>query len=130
MDTGAFYARYVVRDEHHEEAQALWRRVAQERQACLTTNFILDEMMTLLIYRFGTLKALQAAREIYTSQIIQIIPVTLELELKALDWLERFLDQNFSMTDAVSFALMEEKGIKTAFTFDHHFEIAGFEKFR
>ncbi len=87
-------------------------------------------MISLLVYRFGSKAALQAAREIYTSHAIQIIPITLELELKGLDWLERYLDQDFSMTDATSFALMEARKIRTAFTFDHHFEIAGFEKFR
>lgn len=87
-------------------------------------------MISLLGYRFGSKAALQAAREIYTSHAIQIVPVTLELELKALDWLEKFSDQNFSMTDAASFALMKEKDMTTAFTFDHHFEIAGFQKYR
>ena len=130
IDTGAFYARYVARDDHHEEALALWKTVQEKKIPCLTSNFVMAELISLLIYRFGNKSALQAAREIYTSHAIQIIPVTLEMELKALDWLEKYSDQAFSMTDATSFALMEEKEIKTAFTFDHHFEVAGFEKFR
>lgn len=130
IDTGAFYARYVGRDDHHEESLVLWKKVQEKGPSCLTTNFVLSELITLLVYRFGPRQALQAAREIYTSQGIQIVPVSLEGELKALEWLERFSDQKFSMTDATSFALMEEKGIKIAFTFDSHFEIAGFQKFR
>ncbi|MBI4374026.1 MAG: PIN domain-containing protein [Deltaproteobacteria bacterium] len=129
IDTGAFYARYVARDQYHPDALALWKKVYDEKIGCVTSNFVLVELISLLIYRFGNKAALQAAREIYTSHAIQIISINLELELKALDWLEKFSDQNFSMTDAVSFALMEEKKLKTAFTFDHHFEIAGFEKY-
>jgi predicted nucleic acid-binding protein len=34
------------------------------------------------------------------------------------------------MTDATSFALMKERDLKIAYTFDHHFEIAGFQPFR
>ena len=129
IDTGAFYARYVARDQYHSESLTLWKKIQEQKIACMTSNFVLAELISLLLYRFGNKAALQAAREIYTSHAIRIIPIQLELELKGLDWLEKFSDQDFSMTDATSFSLMEEKRLKTAFTFDHHFEIAGFEKF-
>jgi len=41
-------------------------------------------------------------------------------------WLERFRDQRFSMTDAVSFEVMRRERLKTAFAFDQDFETAGF----
>ena len=41
-------------------------------------------------------------------------------------WLERFQDQAFTLTDAVSFEVMRRARITTAFAFDHHFEIAGY----
>ncbi len=127
IDTGAFYARYVARDEYHQKSLVLWKKIQKERLSCITSNFILSELITLFVYRFGTPKALQAAREIYTTPSIRIVSVSLELELNALEWLERFSDQSFSMTDATSFALMKQEGLKTAFTFDADFEIAGFQ---
>jgi predicted nucleic acid-binding protein len=42
------------------------------------------------------------------------------------DWIRRFDDQAFTLTDAVSFALMRERHIPLAFTFDQHFTVAGF----
>jgi predicted nucleic acid-binding protein len=42
-------------------------------------------------------------------------------------WLERFHDQSFSLTDAVSFELMRRERLKSAFAFDKHFHTAGFE---
>ena len=39
----------------------------------------------------------------------------------------QFDDQNFSLADAVSFAVMQERGIRRAVTFDAHFATAGFE---
>lgn len=129
IDTGAFYARYVAQDEYHQEARQLWDRVQKEGILCLTTNLVLVELISLFVYRFGTKRALQAAREIYSSQIIEILSVTTHLELAALEWLDRFSDQKFSMTDAVSFAVMADLNLKQAFAFDHHFEIAGFQRF-
>jgi len=48
------------------------------------------------------------------------------LEFKAEKILEKYQDQDFSYTDAVSFALMRELKIGKAFAFDRHFVTAGF----
>ena len=50
-----------------------------------------------------------------------------ELEAAAeRNWLGRYDDQDFSFADAVSFAVMTERGIREALTLDHHFVVAGF----
>ena len=45
-------------------------------------------------------------------------------------WLERFTDQRFSLTDAVSFEVMRRQRLTTAFAFDEDFEVAGFDLLR
>ena len=42
-------------------------------------------------------------------------------------WLMRYTDQPFSVVDAVSFAIMAERGTRAALTLDRHFAIAGFQ---
>jgi len=42
-------------------------------------------------------------------------------------WLEKFHDQPFSLTDAVSFQLMRREGLTHALAFDQDFVTAGFE---
>ncbi|MBI2342940.1 MAG: PIN domain-containing protein [Deltaproteobacteria bacterium] len=129
IDTGAFYARYVARDAHHAGAVKTWREIATRGVACLTTNFVVAELITLLSYRINAKGGLQVAREIYGSHRLDVFSVTREIEISALEWLERFADQAFSMTDAVSFAVMTARKLETAFTFDHHFAIAGFRAY-
>ena len=48
------------------------------------------------------------------------------LEEQAEQILARYADQDFSLADAVSFAVMRRRTIAEAFAFDRHFLIAGF----
>ena len=48
------------------------------------------------------------------------------IEETAEDILRQYEDQDFSYTDAVSFAVMEYYGIRQAFSLDQHFVTAGF----
>jgi predicted nucleic acid-binding protein len=41
-------------------------------------------------------------------------------------WMMRFTDQSFSLTDAVTFELMRVERVSSAFAFDEHFVVAGF----
>lgn len=41
--------------------------------------------------------------------------------------MEKYADQDFSLADAVSFAVMQAQGITEVFTFDDHFATLGFQ---
>ena len=57
-----------------------------------------------------------------------VVRSTRELEKAAeRNWLARCDDQDFSFADAVSFAVMTERGIREALTLDPHFVVAGFQ---
>ena len=42
---------------------------------------------------------------------------------KAWDIIQRFPDQDFSLVDCLTFAMMERLGLEAAFTFDRHFAV-------
>jgi len=48
------------------------------------------------------------------------------IETEAEEILVKYVDQDFSYTDAVSFVIMRRQKIRRAFCFDKHFIIAGF----
>jgi predicted nucleic acid-binding protein len=48
------------------------------------------------------------------------------IETEAEGILAKYVDQDFSYTDAVSFVIMKRQKIKKAFCFDKHFVTAGF----
>ena len=126
IDTSAFLARYLSRDEHHPQAQQAFDRLARERRPVATTSHVLDETITLLGRWAGHTFAAERARSILASRILRILRPTKDDEIAALGEFERFADQHISYTDALSFVLMRQNGIREAFAYDRHFSLAGF----
>ena len=125
IDTGAFVARYLTRDQYHAAAVEGWRRLEPHR--IVTTSHVLDEALTLLGRRAGNAFAAGRARRFLTSDRLGVVRPELDDELSAVELFESFADQRVSFTDAVSFAVMRRLSIDRAFTFDRHFALAGFE---
>jgi predicted nucleic acid-binding protein len=130
IDTGAFLARHLSRDQHHAEAVAGWQALANARLDCCTSNFVLDELFTLLGRRAGFTFAAERARALYASSVLRLLRPDHDCEIAAIAWMQRYADQRVSYTDCVSFQLMQDHRIDTAFTFDRHFELAGFRRWR
>jgi predicted nucleic acid-binding protein len=124
IDTGAFLARYLSNDACHQRATAIWKRIAG--QALFTSNHVLDETLTLLARRAGSRFAADRADNIYASVALDILYSTKDDEIEAIRLFRKYSDQDVSFTACVSFVLMHRHGIAAAFTFDHHFLVAGF----
>jgi uncharacterized protein len=56
-----------------------------------------------------------------------VIHIDIPLRDKGIELHRGRLDKLWSLTDCVSFVVMEQRGIQQALAFDHHFEQAGFE---
>jgi uncharacterized protein len=126
IDTGAFVARYLQNDQHHGSAVAVWEELRVSHENCLTSNFVLDETFTLLGRRAGYGFAVQRAKNIYASQALTICRPDRRDEINALRFFSKFADQQVSFTDCISIILMKREKINRVFSFDRHFELAGF----
>jgi predicted nucleic acid-binding protein len=126
VDTGAFLAKYIAKDEHHSAAISQWHALEKSKERLFTTNFVLDETFTLLGRRTGYTFAAQRARAILSSAAITILRPGKYDEIEAVKLFEKFADQSVSYTDCISFVLMHSNKMKRVFTFDKHYEIAGF----
>jgi predicted nucleic acid-binding protein len=122
-DSGAIMPLYFARDQHHEEAHRLWPTLAQP---VVTSNLVLAELARLLGQRVGYTFAAECIEDIYSSRTYRVLASTREDEIEALTWMRKFADQHIGFTDCVSFAIMRRHKIRTAFTFDRHFRLAGF----
>ncbi len=126
IDTGAFLARYLRNDQHHRSAVAVWEKLGSNHENCVTSNFVLDETFTLLGRRAGYGFAVQRAKNIYASQTLTIYRPDRRDEINALRFFGKYADQHVSVTDCISFVLMKREKINRVFSFDRHFEFAGF----
>ncbi len=126
VDTGAFLARFVERDQHHEGAVRAWRQLEIENPRILTSHFVLDEVLTLLGRRTSYAFAAQKGGSLLASDKLEILRVDKEIEIESLRYFEKFADQQISYTDCTSFVLMRSQRIERVFSFDRHFALAGF----
>ena len=127
IDTGAFLARFVQRDQYHAVCTQAWDELSTLRIPCVTSNFVLDETFTLLARRTNYDFAVQRARNLLASRELRILRPGYDDEKAALDWFAKYADQRVSFTDCVSFVLLRKNRIHQIFGFDRHFIMAGFE---
>ena len=127
MDTGAWLAAFHVRDQYHKPAASTLLELRSDRARLVVTDLIIAELHLHLLRGFGPDRAATHVKAIVSDPLVEEIFVSRDLQTEALEeWIGRFEDQTFTLTDAVSFAVMEEERIETAFTFDADFQVAGF----
>ncbi len=126
VDTGAWFALADRSDQHHNQAIKIYPKLLGRCHHLTTTNLVIAETYILIRRTIGQQAAITLLENIAASpRIIKIYSDSI-LEETARDILEKYKDQDFSYTDAVSFALMKQYGIAEAFSFDHHFVTAAF----
>ncbi len=126
VDTGAWVALADADDQYHAQAAAAYPGLLQDYQRLVTTNLVMAESYIILRLALGHAAAMVFLENLKGSARIERVYVAADLEAEAIDLLRRYRDQDFSLTDAVNFALMRRRGITVAFAFNAHFATAGF----
>ena len=124
VDTGAWYALADRSDRHHRAALAFYRTEAP-RARLFTTDLILAESFTLLAAHLGRASAIRFWDGLRVARIPVLPAEPVDVE-SAWRIAQGFPDQDFSVADCVSFAMMERLGVHEAFAFDAHFLVYRF----
>jgi predicted nucleic acid-binding protein len=122
VDTGAWYAVFVDSDPNHLRATK-WRR--ENRERLITTDYILDETLTLLRARKQHDVALKFGLFAFDGKLADVHFLSIDELLEAWRVFQRFSDKDWSFTDCTSRVVMESLGIASAFAFDVHFRQFG-----
>jgi predicted nucleic acid-binding protein len=122
VDTGAWFASVVPSDSDHQKA-ILW--LTNNLESLLTTDYVIDETLTLLRAR-GENKRARILGEAFFSDKLATVYYLTEEDIR-LSWqvFRDYSDKEWSFTDCSSKVVMEKLEIVTAFSFDYHFRQFG-----
>jgi predicted nucleic acid-binding protein len=116
-DSSAILALLDADDLDHERTVGIARQVAAEKRPGFITNYIEVEAHALLLRKLGR----TLAREWLLTGGLPVIRALPEEEERAREIIARHSDKNWSLCDAISFAVLDVREIRCAFTFDRHF---------
>jgi uncharacterized protein len=122
VDTSAWFAAVVPSDPGHSEA-ANW--LATNREPLLTTDYVVDETLTLLRARGERMRARVLGERFFAADLGEIYFLTEGDIREAWNVFQQYDDKGWSFTDCASKVIIERFGIVRAFAFDHHFRQFG-----
>lgn len=122
VDSGGWFAHFVRRDPDHEAAVD-WMQ--KNRQPLVTTDYVLDELLTLLKLRESHRVAVAAGEALWQQRVARVEHITVEDVARAWEVFRQYHDKGWSFTDCTSKVVIERLGIVQAFAFDIHFEQFG-----
>lgn len=127
VDTAGWMMLADSSDTLHRKAVTFRDDWLRRNGTLTSTNFVLDETLTLLRVRLGIDAAARWWDQVEASARLSWEWIGPEQTEKARRWFFRWKDKAFSFTDCTSFVVMRERRLRTAFTSDRHFRQAGFE---
>ena len=129
VDTSAWLALNDRNDQYHNKAVLKSTEIKRQKIELITSEYIIDESITLIRYRVSHKAAVIFGDSLINSNIVRIIDVTGEDRIKAWEMFKGYEDKELSFTDCISFVIMKNLKLYKAFTFDEHFKQMGFEIF-
>jgi uncharacterized protein len=121
-DTSFFLALLRDDDELHALAIEQWKVT----RPVVTTEFIVLELGNACARAEDHDDFLALVAGIRTNSRIRVLPLATSLLDRGLDRMSRRPDKDWSLTDCISFVVMEDERIQEALTGDRDFEQAGF----
>ena len=113
-------------DPAHARAALARDTALAEGQSLITTDFIVDETLTLIRMRLGLASASAWWRQIDGSSRLRWERIDSDRFEKARELFFHYDDKDFSFTDCTSFVIMREIRLTHAITTDGHFRQMGF----
>lgn len=124
LDSSGFLALVNPHDARHGEARQALSALTENRWRTVTTNFVVAETHALFLARLGRQHADAFLRQMEKGST-SVVRVSSEDERLARSIIFDHADKDYSLTDALSFVVMERQGIRHALAFDIHFRQYG-----
>ena len=120
-DSSAILALLDADDADHARAVGVARHIASEERPSFITNYIEAEAHALLVRKLGR----AIARQWLLTGGLPVARALPAEEHSAKEILARHSDKDWTLCDAISFAILDARRVARAFTFDRHFRQYG-----
>jgi hypothetical protein len=127
VDTGGWMACADRSDPAHEACVAVRDAALEAGHLLITTDFVVDETLTLIRFRLGLAAADAWWGQINGSTRLRWERIDSERFERARHLFFQYRDKDLSFTDCTSVAVMRELKVTTAITTDGHFRQVGFQ---
>ncbi|MBI4475792.1 MAG: PIN domain-containing protein [Acidobacteria bacterium] len=127
VDTGGWMACADAADPAHQRACAARDTALEAGQILVTTDFVVDESLTLIRLRLGLEAAGKWWHQIDGTRRLRWERIDADRFEKARQLFFHYRNKAFSFTDCTSFAVMRELRLTHALTTDAHFRQIGFQ---
>jgi len=129
VDSSWFKALLDVKDDFHPDALEQSRELKKQDALLVTSNFIIDETLTLIRIKSGLEIALKFRDKLVEmGNILKVVRILPQDEKAAWNWFPNNW-RKLSFTDCTSFAVMKRLGLTHVAAFDDHFSQTGFKIF-
>ncbi len=122
IDTGVWFAKYVPSDPDHARVQAWFQA---NRQPLLTSDYCVDETLTLLLARGRPAKAVEVGKMFFQANQVSIRFLTPQQIYRAWLLFQQRSAAGWSFTDCTSKIVIDDLSIPTAAALDEHFRQFG-----
>ena len=122
VDTSAWFAFFLPVDPHHQRVHS-WFMSSGER--LVTSDYIVDETLTLLLARREPGRAREAGRLFFEADVVRIHFVSESQVHRAWILFQQRANSGWSFTDCTSKIVIDDLGIGTAVALDDHFRQFG-----
>ena len=127
VDASAYYAMLDPRDGWHKKVKECISQLESQDVRYATTDYILDEVVTLLQSRGLSYVVGPWLDDLMSNQLCHILWMNPERFEQVRQFFVKHHDKQWSFTDCFSFCVMQEHRIRLALASDDHFRQAGFE---
>src|SRR4030067_878712 len=126
VDTSAWIALINKSDVFHLKAKTIRDVLIKDKRQFFVTDYVVVEIANSLSRIPWRSAAIQLINSIYVSENINVVEIDKKIYVEAWKLYSDRADKEWSLTDCMSFVVMNRNGISEAFTNDRHFEQAGF----
>ena len=122
VDTGVWYSLLVPTDPNHQKTAKWFDSVAQP---IVTSDYVVDETLTLLLMRGERSKAIAFGTLVIVGSTAILQKLSEDQFHRSWLLFQRLSSAGLSFTDCTSHVVAVDLGIRTIASFDHYFQTTG-----